>query len=94
MNTRESLLVGFRSKLQKVIINYQNLYVNSDVDREDFLKVSVHPLNEEIARLTAITVNDQLLEDDMTFDKEFMIEVTTISLDTVTDFVKNIKEKI
>lgn len=90
---RENLLVEFRSKLQKIIINYQNLYINSDVNKEDFLKVSIHPLNVEISRLTAITVNEQVLQEDMVFDKEFMIEVNTISLDAVTDFVENVKDK-
>lgn len=93
MKARENLLVDFRSKLQKIIISYQNLYVNSDVDREDFLKVSVRPLNEEVARLTASTVNEQVLEEDMIFDKEFTIEVTAIGLGSVTDFLKNVKDK-
>ncbi len=82
----ENLLLEYGLKLKEIINNYQNLYNNTDVEKKEFLRVSVEPLNDEISRLNVKTINEMLIGNDMIIDHELLLSINKLSLQAVLDF--------
>lgn len=82
----ENLLLEYGLKLKEIINNYQNLYNNTDVEKKEFLRVSVEPLNDEISRLNVKTINEMLIGNDMIIDHELLLSINKLSLQAVIDF--------